>query len=124
MGTKVGTNTITKELGGAMLLERWTNAFGNQGASINFFDPGTGKFKQQWIAQSGYNTAYEGELVNGSMVMVGVNVLRDGTKNTNRMTFTPNPDGSVTQFIETYDDSTGTWKASFRGTYEPRTTGD
>ncbi len=120
-GTKVGTNTITKELGGAMLLERWTNAFGNQGASINFFDPGTGKFRQQWVAQAGYNTSYEGEVVNGAMVMEGINAARNGTVTRNRMTFTPNPDGSVTQFIETFVDSTGVWTPSFRGTYKRRT---
>ncbi len=116
-GTLQGTNSITKDLGGAVLVERWTNAFGISGMSINFYDPGTGKFKQQWVSQSGYNTAYVGEIVDGSMVMIGKNATIDGTLSTNRMTFTPNPDGTVTQFIETFNDSAQTWTPGFWGTY-------
>jgi len=117
-GTLQGTNSITKEIGGAVLMERWTNVFGAQGMSINFFDPGSGKFKQQWVAQGGYNTAYEGELVDGSMVMIGVNADIKGVVSKNRMTFTPNADGTVTQFIEAWSDSTQTWSPNFRGTYK------
>jgi tetratricopeptide (TPR) repeat protein len=117
-GVKVGTNTISKQLGGASLVEHWTNANGIEGASINYYDPGSGKFKQQWVSQSGYNTSYEGEMINGSMVMIGINADINGIVTKNRMTFTPNADGTVTQFIETFNDSTDVWAQSFLGTYK------
>src|SRR5262249_41422789 len=49
-GQKLGTNTITREQDGCVLVEHWTDAFGHTGTSFTFLDPGTQKWRQLWIA--------------------------------------------------------------------------
>ena len=39
-GRKAGVNSITKEQGGCVLIERWTSVRGGSGISLNYFDDG------------------------------------------------------------------------------------
>ncbi|MEO0557113.1 MAG: tetratricopeptide repeat protein [Bacteroidota bacterium] len=116
-GQVVGTNEIELAEQGCFLVERWTGANGNTGTSTNYYDPGTGQWNQLWIAAGGSHTMYRGVFDDGAMRFEGTQTLMTGATNTMRMTFTPNEDGSVRQFIESSTDGGETWTPSFDGTY-------
>ena len=113
----VGENHITQDLQGCVLRESWTDAYGNRGTSINFYDPATGLWHQVWTSDSGTITHYQGEFADGAM-RFNANGFgdADGKSHFRRMTFTPNEDGSVRQLIEDSDDGK-LWVATFDGTY-------
>lgn len=119
-GAKAGTNRIEKDLGGCRILESWTSASGGTGKSLNYYDPAIDGWRQVWVNRQGGNISAEGGLRDGSMVLEGKNVAPDGTYELCRMTYTPNPDGSVRQFIEQSKDEGETWYVWFDGRYVPR----
>ncbi|MEX0599162.1 MAG: hypothetical protein WD205_00885, partial [Rhodothermales bacterium] len=59
---RVGTNAITMDEEGCVLIERWTGAQGSTGTSINYFDPSTATWKQRWAASAGYLVELDGGL--------------------------------------------------------------
>ncbi len=116
-GAQVGTNEITSMLEHCALLENWTDAFGNKGKSLNFYDTGTHKWRQIWVADNGGSTNYLGEYRDGAMRFQGESVGPGGKMLTSRMTFTKVSADSVRQFIESSTDEGKTWTPSFDGMY-------
>lgn len=116
-GQQVGTNSIHPVDGGCVVQERWTDALGGTGGSMNYFDAATGKLTQVWVDAQGNSLRMTGEAANGSVVVSGDSVARDGTKTLTRMTLTPLPDGRVRQYFETSADAGTTWTPSFEGFY-------
>ncbi len=71
-GTVAGTNSITKEEYGCLLVERWTGAGGITGQSYNFVDLASGKWRQVWVS-AGATIDYSGGLDDkGRMALDGV----------------------------------------------------
>lgn len=119
-GRIAGRNVISKRHQGCLLFEDYTTGNrGFTGQSFNYWDPASSKWRQTWIDNSGNVTHYEGSLVDGSMVFEGINQGRTGGPTKMRMTFTPNDDGSVRQFIEQWSDEASEWTTSFDGMYVP-----
>ena len=52
-GTKAGDNRIEKVLGGAAILEHWTDVDGSTGKSFFYFLPASGRWKQVWVESTG-----------------------------------------------------------------------
>ena len=54
-GTKtiVGHSVVQSISGGCAILENWTSVKGNSGKSINYYNPATGKWEQDWIGSGG-----------------------------------------------------------------------
>ena len=121
-GVRVGTNTITRELEGCALYERWTAhpATGSYGHSVNRYDPSGGKWHQLWVDANGNQTDYEGDVFAEGIRFVGVNVKPDGSRQRNEMTFTRLPDGGVRQLIRTGPMDGGEWTTSFDAVYVRR----
>ena len=119
-GRQVGINIILKALNGCMIFENWTSRSGRAGKSMNYYDPEIGKWRQHWVADSGYVIRYEGEFREGAMHLEGVNVAMNGDKELSRMTLSPLPDGNVRQLIQQSRDGGKTWYTWFTGTYVPR----
>lgn len=117
-GVKVGTNVITLRQNGYIVHESWTNAQGNTGESINFYDPAREKWRQVWVDAGGGVVEYEGGFEEGAMRMTGKNVDGRGKEQLSRVAFTPMPDGRVRQFIEHSDDGGATWTVYFDGYYQ------
>ncbi len=116
------SNTISREHGGCVLLEQYTaGAF--TGMSLNFYDSTTGKWHQTWMSNSGGALYIEGGLNDqGQMVLTDAGSPSSAATNaTNRITWTPNPDGSVRQFWQTSSDGGETWNVAFDGLYTPKT---
>lgn len=114
-----GNNTITIEEGGCLLQERWQSAGGGTGSSINYYDPGDGKWHQLWVDRGASIINIAGNLAEGSMVLSGdIYYLAEGRKADFRGSWTPLPDGTVRQFFEERD-ADGKWQPWFDGYYHP-----
>ncbi len=120
-GTPQGTNSITREEGGCLLVERWVSAAGNTGQSYNYYDPGMDVWRQVWVS-GGAIIDYTGGLTEtGSMRLEGVISNRAGTP---ALPFTGewtlNEDGTVTQHFEQYNREDDTWAVWFTGIYHKK----
>jgi hypothetical protein len=109
-----GTNTITREHGGCVVVERWVGARGMTGSSLNVYVPSTGRWHQTWADSSGLLLELSGEFKNGVMQLTG---RGQGIEAMSRITWTPNADGSVRQLWEESKNNGRSWRAVFDGTY-------
>lgn len=119
-GKLAGSNVITKEEYGCLLLERWTAAGGSTGQSYNFVDLATGKWRQIWVS-AGATIDYAGGLdADGAMTLEGTIGYGAGNPANGarfRGSWTPGADGSVTQRFQQYDPAREEWTDWFIGVY-------
>jgi hypothetical protein len=116
-GQKVGTNVITRDQRGCVLLERWTDAWGATGTSFTWMDGASGRWRQLWVDDGGRTAEYDGTFVEpGRLVMEARTVSPSGDEGQSRGTWTANPDGTVRQVFERLADD-GTWQVTFDGLY-------
>ena len=121
-GKLVGQNVLTRLHKGCVMLESWTGAGGFTGSSLNLYDGDRGKWHQTWADSGGGLLVLEGDWSDGHMVLAGdtVAAATPGEVTTNRITWTPLPDGRVRQHWETSTDKGRTWKTGFDGYYTRR----
>jgi len=112
-GKVAGHNRITKILGGCALREEWTGASGNQGTSLNAWDPEAHAWRQTWVDQGGMVLLLKGGIDGGKMVMVSGDAA-----SRQRITWTPMDNGRVRQLWDSSADGGRTWKTEFDGTYK------
>lgn len=112
-----GKNVIEPVLDGCVLQETWSGAQGSAGTSLNFYNPQQGKWQQFWVWRRGTTLELEGEFTDGKMILEGKSSGRAGEVLYNRITWTPNEDGSVRQHWEISKDEGKTWATSFDGLY-------
>ena len=110
-GKVAGTNRITKIAGGCALLEEWTGAGGVTGKSLNIYDASRKVWHQTWVDSEGTLLEIEGSFSGGAMRMSSAS---------DRITWTPDPDGGVRQVWEQTSDGGKTWKSAFDGRYKRR----
>jgi len=104
-----GTNSITSELDGCLVLESYRASGGVQGSSLNVFDRETGLWNQTWAFQ--IPGAPIGRLRTSGGIVDGMMVL-DGTRDASfrgdpflfedEWTWTPTPEGDVIQTGRTF----------------------
>lgn len=119
-GKPAGTNTITLEQGTCLMVEKWTSANPPfTGSSYNHYDAQTNEWVQVWVDNSGYSLHTRGGMKNGSMVLSSKK-MKDyqGNEVINRITWTPNEDGTVRQHWESTQDEGKTWATVFDGLYK------
>jgi len=105
----LGTNSITREEGGCLVHEHWTDADGSTGQSFNFYDPTTDRWTQVWVSSNGNVLRLEGRLEGDQH--------RGGTTVNNRLVWTPRPDGRVRQRWYASKDGGKKWELVFDGWY-------
>lgn len=115
-GKRVGTNTIASAYGGCVLHEQYATPRGYSGASFNIYDAGRDTWHQTWVDNTGTLLQLDGGLVDGRMVLAGEAAGAGGSTTRHRITWTPNPDGSVRQFWESTN-AAGEWTVAFDGRY-------
>jgi hypothetical protein len=126
-GEPAGVNRIEAIDGGCALLERWTSARGNfTGHSLNSFNRVDGRWHQTWVDSSGTLLKLAGGRQGGPgirgtgpMVLEGEAPDPEGVPRPNRITWTPNADGTVRQHWEVHDGEA--WNTVFDGEYHRRT---
>jgi hypothetical protein len=116
-GEKVGENRIEKMAAGWGLQESWTGADGNSGRSLNTWIPRKKQWQQLWIGVGGALELAGGLNPKGEMVLEGRLAERDGKERINRITWTPNSDGTVRQQWTSSVDRGTTWATVFDGLY-------
>jgi len=114
---KVGTNVITKDEKGFLLTEKWSNVKGDTGTSINYYDPSDKHWKQTWVDASGNIVHYRGGFTDGKMSLEGPLTKPNGEVERSRVSFSPNPNGSIRQVVERSNDGGKTWDVYFDGNY-------
>ena len=115
-GQLAGTNTISAEEQGCLLVERWSGVRGSTGQSYNFYDPGSKRWHQVWVSQAA-NILYSGNLADGAMVLQGEITYRNGQTAEFMGRWTPQPDGTVRQHLQQRD-ADGAWQDWFIGIYQ------
>jgi hypothetical protein len=117
-GTFAGSNVISREQRGCVLVENWTGAQGSTGMSINYLDKRTGKWVQIWHAASGYQIDIRGGLTPDGMRLTGnIYYISNDKTLPFRGLWTLLPDGRVRQFFEISQDDGATWAPWFEGFY-------
>lgn len=111
-GQTAGTNTVQRLEDGCLILENWTGSQGGTGKSINFYNAGTGKWRQTWVSSTGGVTEYEGSFKDGAMRYEG-ETQRNGTKLLLRLTFFNVGPDRVRQFAEQSADGGKTWAVTY-----------
>jgi hypothetical protein len=117
LNRRLGTNRIERVLGGCVLYESWSGATGARGHSFNAFDPGDNKWHQTWVDNEGTVLMIAGGIINGEMVMDGKRRLADGSQTLERITWTPNADGTIRQLWQSSRDRGMRWTTVFNGLY-------
>ena len=111
---KPAHNSITKIHNGCALREDYHSPSGYEGSSVNFYDRFDSRWHQTWIDGSGTPLYLVGGLEDGKMVMAD---SPDDGRPWSRITWTPQPDGSVRQTWEMSRDEGETWDVAFDGRY-------
>ncbi len=120
-GRQVGTNRIEPLYDGAALREEWEGAGGVRGTSLNAYDPARDVWHQTWVDSTGSLLLLEGGLEDGRMVLSGVAPTDAADRlDRQRITWTPNADGTVRQHWEVSTDEGATWTTAFDGEYRRR----
>jgi hypothetical protein len=112
-GKPAGTNRITSDLKGCVLVEEWKSAAGNRGTSLNFYDRNTKSWHQTWMDEGGNALHLKGGLRDGRMVMENV----DSAPVRQRITWSQEPGGRVRQLWESSKDGGKSWTTAFDGLY-------
>jgi len=111
-GQKAGTNSVQLFSNGCGLMENWTNTVGGDGKSINFYDPGTGKWYQSWIDSTGGALRYAGNFKDGAMRFEG-ETIANGKKTLQKLTFFKLDENTVRQLFEASNDDGKTWAITY-----------
>ena len=110
----IGHNRIERTQLGHVLIENYTTVSGRfSGTSLNGYDHIAGRWHQCWMDMTGLVLDLYGNLVDGAMVMSGG--VEQGK--IERISWTPDPDGSVRQHWQQSTDDGTTWVTVFDGTY-------
>jgi tetratricopeptide (TPR) repeat protein len=115
-GTYLGDNTVSQHLGGCLVMEHWRGASGQDGMSMNFYDPAAGTWTQVYLDNGGAPANWprlEGGLdANGAMVL-----LTPEGETQSRWTWTKIDDRTVRQMAETTNDGGKTWQVVWDSHY-------
>ena len=92
----------------------------NDGKSYNVYNADLQRWEQFWVDASGSRLMLSGHFADGKMVLEGRQDLADkasGVHRRERISWTPNADGSVRQLWESSEDEGKTWTVAFDGLY-------
>jgi hypothetical protein len=121
-----GRSSITASDGGCVVNEHWTSVgapFAYSGRSLNTFDATSGRWEQYWADSTGAHTYFIGSVVAGGAVQMATQGPLSGGPNGpqwQRVTLTPNADGTVTQQGDSSPDGRA-WTLTYRLTYRHHT---
>jgi hypothetical protein len=119
-GQHQGSNVITEQEQGCLLVENWTSVQGGTGQSYNYYHAGEQQWHQLWVSQ-GAIIDYAGNLTaNGAMQLEGhITYQADGRQAKFMGRWTPEKDGTVLQELSEWNAELNQWQAWFVGRYTP-----
>jgi len=119
-GKVVGHNHIELIHGGRVVHESYTTPGAYAGNSYNSYNAGAKRWEQFWVDNGGTVLHLKGGLnAAGQMVLSGERIAAEGQTVLDRITWTPNEDGTVRQHWEVSSDGGESWQDAFDGVYRP-----
>ena len=119
-GKKVGENLVQKLEDNCILNENWQSTNGGSGKSYNYFDPEEETWNQLWISNAGNILKLKGKAEPNKMILKSKLQGDENGRFYNQITWTKNPDGSVTQKWEIYNSKGELTKKAFLGIYRKK----
>jgi hypothetical protein len=117
-GTLLGHNTVTRDIGGCVIRERWEGEPGQSGASMTFYLPSRGQWRHVWIGSAGTHIDMTGDLVDDEIRMEGtIEYLNEDQVIAFRGTWSRGAGGLVRQRMEQFDLVSQSWELWFDGLY-------
>ncbi|HUF73962.1 MAG TPA: tetratricopeptide repeat protein [Gammaproteobacteria bacterium] len=117
-GTLLGYNTVTRDVGGCAIRERWEGTPGQSGASMTFYLPSRGQWRHVWIGSAGTHIDMTGGLVDGEIRMEGtIEYLAEDQVIAFRAVWSEGAGGLVRQRMEQFNLVGQTWDLWFDGIY-------
>jgi len=118
-GKVAGHNRISRIHGNCTVLEEYAAAASAyEGKSFNYYDPTDGLWHQAWVDNSGLRLNLSGGFADGHMQLSGKRTNPKGESVVDRITWTPNEDGTVRQLWEVSKDDGENWQVAFDGLYK------
>lgn len=121
LGNKVGENSISKLYENCILQEKWISSQVNKGTSYNYFNPSDTTWNQLWLDNQGSILKLKGRFSNDRMVLKSELVA--GKKVAfyyNQISWINNPDGTVHQVWEIFDNKNNLLQTAFFGVYKKK----
>jgi hypothetical protein len=115
-GKLAGFNRITREYADCVIRERYATGRGYTGESLNAYDAARKVWHQTWVDDAGLLLTLEGRWNGKSMILEGESPDAKGVMRKQRVTWTPNEDGTVRQLWESVGED-GKWTTQFDGRY-------
>jgi tetratricopeptide (TPR) repeat protein len=122
-GQKVGENQIQKIMRGCLILENWKSVSGSKGSSMNYYDPSSNSWKQNWIDENGQIIWYSGNVRDNAMHFEGEFIDHEGNVEMANVVLKLLPNGNIHHLIEHSKDSGKTWYTWFDGIYVKKKAG-
>jgi hypothetical protein len=118
---QVARSLIENLYSGCVIRENWMPFTGTPGGSLNTYDPEDKKWHQVWMDAGNARVSFDGEFINGQMVLTGFwkGAQGPGKDGLVRMTYSRLDAGAVRQMGEISEDQGKTWKPFFDFTYRP-----
>lgn len=116
----LGTNKVIKMQHGCVLQENWeASNKTNTGTSYNFFDIKDGTWNQVWISSTGNVLELKGNINSDGAMVLKSELIHDSKGDYyNRITWSKNEDGTVTQLWEILDEDGEIVNNAFEGIYK------
>jgi len=114
---KVIAESLIEKVYGCGVRENWMPRNHQDGGSLTSYVASEKTWRQTWVDSSGSRAEFRGGWNGKTMVLTGTWPTPDGKPRIVRMTYTPNPDGSVRQFGEASFDNGKSWSQDFDFTY-------
>jgi hypothetical protein len=116
-GQQAGTSVVEQILGECVILENWTDFFGNAGKSFNFYNAPDQMWQQTWVDDKGSVTEFiEGKYEDGAMRFATSRPVISpvtGKHAIRRLTFLNMGPNEVRQLGERSDDAGQTWQTEY-----------
>jgi len=112
-GRPVGSSVIQRIANGCGVLENWRDGFGNEGKSINFYDPGDKRWHQYWMGSNGVPLRYAGISTDGAIRYEAEANAASGAKTLARLTFFKVDENTVRQLAENSTNGGKTWNVGY-----------
>lgn len=117
-GGEIAVKRIRSAHRGCLIEERWSTPGGMSGSSFTYFDPGTGRWRQDRVDGRGVVAHLEGTAASGELALEGTTWSADGDGTALRLTLRATDGGDVEQVIAESENDGASWK-EFRSLYVP-----
>ena len=117
-GVKIGENLVEKLEDNCIVSENWTGVNGNSGKSFNYYQPIDSTWNQLWISNTGNILKLKGHAEIDKMILLSDLQQNEKGSFFNRITWTKNNDGTVTQLWEILNSDQQAVKTAFKGIYK------